>query len=40
VWDGYDFAKAVTDTEQNVEDVMNAIAAAGGDTSADRFKTE
>ncbi|MBR0179906.1 MAG: ABC transporter substrate-binding protein, partial [Firmicutes bacterium] len=40
VWDGYDFAAAASDTEQNVNDVMEAIAAAGGDTSADRFKTE
>ena len=40
VWDGYDFAAAAADTEQNVNDVMEAIAAAGGDTSADRFKTE
>ena len=39
VWDGYDFAKAVTDTEQNVADVMAAIAAAGGDTGEGRFKT-
>ena len=35
VWDGYDFGKAVTDTKQNVEDVMKAL--NGGD---DRFKTE
>ena len=35
VWDGYDFAKAVTDTKKNVEDVMAAL--NGGD---DRFKTE
>ncbi len=35
VWEGYDFAKAVTDTKQNVEDVMAAL--HGGD---DRFKTE
>ena len=35
VWDGYDFAKAVTDTDQNVADVMAAL--NGGD---DRFKTE
>ena len=35
VWDGYDFGKAVTDTKQNVEDVMAAL--NGGD---DRFKTE
>ncbi len=35
VWEGYDFAKAVTDTKQNVEDVMAAL--NGGD---DRFKTE
>ena len=40
VWDGYDFAKAAADTEQNVNDVMDAIAAAGADTGADRFKTE
>jgi len=40
VWDGYDFGKAATDTEQNVNDVMDAIAAAGADTGADRFKTE
>jgi iron(III) transport system substrate-binding protein len=35
VWDGYDFAKAAADTEQNVIDVMAAL--HGGD---DRFKTE
>ena len=35
VWDGYDFAKAAKDTEQNVKDVMEAL--NGGD---DRFKTE
>ena len=40
VWDGYDFAKAAAETEQNVNDVMEAIAAAGADTGADRFKTE
>ena len=40
VWGGYDFAKAAAETDQNVEDVMNAIAAAGADTGADRFKTE
>ena len=39
VWDGYDFAKAVSDTEQNVKDVMEAIAASGGDTGEERFKT-
>ncbi len=39
VWDGYDFAKAVSDTEQNVKDVMEAIAASGADTGEDRFKT-
>ena len=39
VWDGYDFAKAVTDTEQNVNDVMAAIENAGGDTGEGRFKT-
>ena len=36
VWDGYDFAKAVTDTEQNVADVINAL----GDAADDRFQTE
>ena len=36
VWDGYDFAKAVTDTAQNVEDVITAL----GDAADDRFKTE
>jgi len=40
VWDGYDFAAAAKDTEQNVNDVMAAIAAAGADTSEGRFKTE
>ena len=40
VWDGYDFAKAAADTKQNVNDVIDAIAAAGADTGADRFKTE
>jgi len=35
VWDGYDFAAAAADTEQNVKDVMEAL--GGGD---DRFKTE
>ena len=35
VWDGYDFAAAAKDTEQNVKDVMEAL--GGGD---DRFKTE
>ena len=40
VWDGYDFAKAAAETDQNVNDVMDAIAAAGADTGADRFKTE
>ena len=39
VWDGYDFAKAVTDTDQNVKDVMEAIASSGGDTGEGRFKT-
>ena len=39
VWDGYDFAKAASDTAQNVEDVMAAIAASGADTGEDRFKT-
>jgi iron(III) transport system substrate-binding protein len=37
VWPDYDFAKAVTDTAQNVEDVINAL----GDAATDgRFKTE
>ena len=40
VWDGYDFAAAAKDTDQNVTDVMEAIAAAGADTSEGRFKTE
>ena len=39
VWDGYDFAKAVTDTDQNVADVMAAIEAAGSDTGEGRFQT-
>ena len=30
MWDGYDFAAAVRDTDQNVADVMAAIEAAGG----------
>ena len=36
VWDGYDFGKAVTDTKQNVADVITAL----GDAADDRFKTE
>ena len=36
VWDGYDFGKAVTDTTQNVADVITAL----GDAADDRFKTE
>ena len=36
VWDGYDFGKAVTDTAQNVEDVITAL----GEAADDRFKTE
>lgn len=36
VWEGYDFAKAVTDTAQNVSDVITAL----GDAADDRFKTE
>ena len=40
VWDGYDFAAAAKDTDQNVTDVMEAIAAAGADTGEGRFKTE
>ncbi len=39
VWGGYDFAKAAAETDQNVEDVMTAIANAGADTGEDRFKT-
>ena len=39
VWDGYDFAKAVQDTDQNVADVMAAIEAAGADVSEGRFQT-
>ena len=35
VWDGYDFALAAKETDQNVKDVMDAL--GGGD---DRFKTE
>ena len=37
VWSGYDFAKAVEETTQNVEDVITAL----GDAATDgRFKTE
>ena len=36
VWDGYDFGKAVTDTDQNVADVMAAL----GEAADGRFKTE
>ena len=39
VWDGYDFAKAVKDTAQNVEDVMTAIENSGADVSEGRFQT-
>ena len=39
VWSGYDFAKAAAETEQNVNDVMDAIAAGGADTSEGRFQT-
>ena len=39
VWDGYDFAKAVKDTAQNVEDVMAAIENSGADVSEGRFQT-
>ena len=39
VWDGYDFAKAVQDTDQNVADVMAAIEAAGADVGEGRFQT-
>ena len=39
VWGGYDFAKAAAETEQNVNDVMDAIAAGGADTSEGRFQT-
>ena len=40
VWEGYSFEAAAKDTDQNVTDVMEAIAAAGADTSEGRFKTE
>jgi iron(III) transport system substrate-binding protein len=40
VWDGYDFAAAVRDTDQNVADVMAAIEAAGANTGEDRFQTK
>ncbi len=36
VWDQYDFAKAVVESKQNVEDVITAL----GDAADDRFKTE
>ena len=39
VWDGYDFAKAVEDTAQNVEDVMTALENAGADVGEGRFQT-
>ena len=39
VWDGYDFAKAVKDTAQNVEDVMAAIENSGADVGEGRFQT-
>ena len=39
VWDGYDFAKAVKDTAQNVEDVMTAIENSGADVGEGRFQT-
>ncbi len=39
VWDGYDFALAVQDTAQNVEDVMAAIENSGADVGEGRFQT-
>ena len=36
VWDGYDFAKAVVESADNVADVMTAL----GDAADGRFKTE
>ena len=39
VWDGYDFAAAKADTDQNVEDVMAAIENAGADVGEGRFQT-
>ena len=36
----YDFEDAKEHTEEYVADIMNAIAAAGGDTGEDRFQTE
>ena len=39
VWDGYDFAAAKKDTDQNVEDVMTAIENAGADVGEGRFQT-
>ena len=39
VWDGYSFAAAKTDTEQNVADVMAAIESAGADVGEGRFQT-
>ena len=36
----YDFDDATANTKTYVEEVMNAIAASGADTGADRFKTE
>ena len=39
VWDGYDFALAVKDTAQNVEDVMAAIESSGADVGEGRFQT-
>ena len=39
VWEGYDFARAVEETNDNVEAVMAAIESAGSDVSEDRFQT-
>jgi hypothetical protein len=36
----YDFEDAKQNIGTYIEEVMNAIAAAGADTGADRFKTE
>lgn len=36
----YDFADATANTKQYIQDVMNAIAASGSDTSDARFKTK
>ena len=36
----YDFDDATKNIKTYIEEVMNAIAASGADTGADRFKTE